>query len=49
MERLTQQEVLLAKLKGGEIIGRDRNGVIFFKWNDKRDVSLLTIKHNDNG
>lgn len=39
-------EVTKAKLKKGEIIGRESNtGVVVSKWKDKRDVLMLSTKH----
>lgn len=42
------KEVLIAKLKKGEIIGMQKNGIAIFKWMDKRDVLMLTTKHQAN-
>lgn len=39
------KEVVSAKLKKGEIVGREKDGVVIFKWKDKRDVLMLTTKH----
>lgn len=41
------QDVVNAKLKKGEIIGREKNGIVVFKWKDRRDVMMLTTKHKD--
>lgn len=38
--------VTSAKLRKGEIVGREKDGVVIFKWKDKRDVLMLTTKHN---
>ncbi|KAK9695310.1 Transposase IS4 [Popillia japonica] len=40
-------EVVSAKLKKGEIIAREKNGIVVLKWKDKRDVLMLTTKHDD--
>lgn len=42
------KEVLSTKLKKGEIIGREKNGIVILKWMDKREVLMLTTKHQAN-
>lgn len=45
-KRNLPKEVLLAKLKKGEIVSREDNeGIVIFKWKDTRDVRLLSTKH----
>lgn len=40
-------EVVKAKIKKGEIIGTEnKNGLVFSKWKDKRDVYTLCTCHN---
>ncbi|XP_050518285.1 piggyBac transposable element-derived protein 4-like [Diabrotica virgifera virgifera] len=41
------KEILSTKLKKGEIIGRQKDGIVLFKWKDKRDVLMLTTKHDE--
>nr|CAI5856406.1 unnamed protein product [Callosobruchus analis] len=40
-------DVVNAKLKRGEIFGQEKNGIVVFKWRDKRDVIMLSTKHTD--
>lgn len=41
------KEVVSAKLKKGEIIGRENeDGIVVSKWKDKRDVLMLSTYHN---
>lgn len=41
------REVTLAKLKKGEICGRENeDGIVVAKWKDKRDVFILSTYHN---
>nr|CAH7723596.1 unnamed protein product [Callosobruchus chinensis] len=39
--------VQVAKLKRGEIFGKEKNGIVVFKWRHKRDVIMLSTKHTD--
>lgn len=40
------KEVMLAKLKRGEVISKeDENGIVVLKWKDTRDVRMLSTKH----
>lgn len=44
---IPSSEVMLAKLKNGEIISkRDENGTVVLKWKDTRDVRMLSTKHS---
>lgn len=44
--KLNPKEITTAKLRKGEIVGRESNtGVIVSKWKDKRDVLMLSTKH----
>ncbi|KAJ6648949.1 PiggyBac transposable element-derived protein 4 [Pseudolycoriella hygida] len=40
------ETVTKSKLKRGEIVGRESSGIVVAKWKDKRDVLMLTTKHN---
>ncbi|XP_055918374.1 piggyBac transposable element-derived protein 4-like [Eupeodes corollae] len=45
-KRNLPKEVLLAKLKRGEVISReDNDGIVVLKWKDTRDVRMLSTKH----
>ncbi|XP_015375256.1 PREDICTED: piggyBac transposable element-derived protein 4-like [Diuraphis noxia] len=40
-------EIFKTKLRPGEIIGRENiNGIVVAKWHDKRNVSMMSTKHN---
>ncbi|CAH2013283.1 unnamed protein product [Acanthoscelides obtectus] len=41
--RLIQKEILSTKLDKGEIAGREKNGIIIFKWKDEPDVHKLNF------
>lgn len=41
------QTILSTELQKGDIIGKERNGIVIFKWKDKRDVLVLSTKHTD--
>lgn len=43
--KLNPIEVTNVKLKKGEIIAREHNGVVVLKWQDKRDVLCLSTNH----
>lgn len=34
-------------MKKGEIVGKEKDGIVIFKWRDKRDVLMLTTKHDE--
>lgn len=43
------QDVVKHKLKKGEIVAQKSNtGILILKWKDKRDVLMLSTKHEDN-
>lgn len=43
------QDVVKHKLKKGEIVAQKSNtGILVLKWKDKRDVLMLSTKHEDN-
>lgn len=43
------QDVIKKKLKKGETVAQVSNtGIMVLKWKDKRDVLMLSTKHNDN-
>lgn len=45
--RVKLPEVTKSKLKPGQIIGKENlNGVVVAKWRDKRDVTMLSTRHN---
>ncbi|KAE9523001.1 hypothetical protein AGLY_016632 [Aphis glycines] len=47
--RIRLPEIFKTKLRPGEIIGRENiNGIVVAKWYDKRDVSMMSTKHNIN-
>ncbi|XP_060872032.1 piggyBac transposable element-derived protein 4-like [Metopolophium dirhodum] len=47
--RVKLPEVTKAKLKPNEIVGRENiDGIVIAKWRDKRDVTMLTTRHNIN-
>lgn len=47
--RIRLPEMFKTKLRPGEIIGRENiNGILVAKWHDKRDVSMMSTKHNIN-
>ncbi|CAI6351009.1 unnamed protein product [Macrosiphum euphorbiae] len=47
--RIRLPEIFKTKLRPGEIIGRENiNGIVVAKWHDKRDVSMMSTKHNIN-
>lgn len=46
--KLNPKEVITKKLKKGETVSAESNtGVVVLKWRDKRDVLVLSTKHND--
>ncbi|KAE9523290.1 hypothetical protein AGLY_016238 [Aphis glycines] len=45
--RVKLSEVTKSKLKPGQIIGKENlKGVVVAKWRDKRDVTMLSTRHN---
>jgi len=45
--RVKLPEVMKAKLNKGQIIGKENtDGIVVAKWRDKRDVSMMSTKHN---
>jgi len=47
--KINPKNVINAKLKKREIIlNKNENNILVFKWEDKRDVLMLSTKHNDN-
>jgi len=45
--RVKLPEITKKKLSPGEIIGKENSdGIIVAKWRNKRDVTMLSIKHN---
>jgi len=47
--RIRLPEIFKTKLRPGEIIGRENiNGIVVAKWHDKRDVSMMSTRHNIN-
>lgn len=46
--KLNPKEVITKKLKKGETVSAESNtGVVVLKWKDKRDVLVLSTKHNN--
>lgn len=48
-DRVKLPKIFEKKLKAGEIVGKENlDGIIIVRWHDKRDIALLSTKHNFN-
>lgn len=45
--RVQLPDVTKAKLQPGQIVGKENsNGIVVAKWRDKRDVTMLSTRHD---